>query len=228
MQERTPPSKLSDLGFSEAVSSIFSGDVTKIAQDSPLEKSSTAIGLITSLSALGKDWILWEPETLWAEIKGLGVTLTEPLKAKIQAAKTLMTTDAFWRDHLAFEKVSVALNGGQPLFDQYQHPSPAMLARAITQASEVRKGSFSDEVLKYIAAVAFEAGLLVLPEPLDVAQESLDEMTSHVVGRHVREEISRKWSESGVNGLSDGLYTETVTGIQLARMQAIREYAGQR
>jgi len=227
MQERTPPSKLSDLGFSEAVSSVFSGDVTKIAQDSPLEKSSTAIGLIQSLSVLGKEWILWEPETLWAEIKRLS-TLTEPLKTKIQAVKTLLTTDAFWRDHLAFEKVVMGLNGSQAIFDSYQHPSPAMIARAIVQASEVRKGTFSDEVLKYIAAVAFEAGFLVLPEPLDVAQESLDEMTSPVVGRHVREEIARKWSESGVNGPSEGMYTETVTGIQLARMQAVREYSGQR
>lgn len=224
MQEKTPPSKPSDLGFSEAVSSIFSDDVTKIAQESPLEKSSTAIGVVRALSTLGKEWVAWEPETIWASLKDSGVTVTELLKAKVQAVKTLLTTNAFWRDHLAFEKVVVSLNGGLPLFDQYQHPSSGMIARAIRQANEIRKAEFSDEVLKYIAAVAFEAGLLVLPEPLDIAQESLDEMTSPVVGRHLREEISRQWSD--VNASSDGLYTETVTGIQLARMKAIQEYAG--
>lgn len=227
MQEKARPSKPSDLGFSEAVSSIFSGDATKIAQESPLEKSSSALDIIRSLSKLGNDWITWEPETLWAELKKDG-PLTESMKSKIQAAKSLLTTDAFWRDHLAFEKIAVSLNGIVPAFDQYQHPSPAQLAKAIVDAKAVRDGRFSDEVLRYIAAVCFEAGLIVLPEPLDVAQESLDEMTGPVVGRHLREDISRRWSEANVNMEPQGLYTETVTGIQLARMKAIREYVGQR
>lgn len=224
MPETTPRQRLSSLGFSgDVADALWPGD-GKTAQDLSLDDASSPVLILRALSgAMGAEWVTWEPETLWAEFKRhLGKAPSEILKGKVQALKTLLVADAFWKDHLAFEKVVVALNGRVPNFDLYQHPSPAMIARALRLASGIRAAEFSDEVLRYVAAICYEDGLVVLPEPLDVAQESLDEMTSRVVGRQLPEEIRRAWK---LNDVKQGLYTETVTGVQLAKMAAIREYA---
>lgn len=199
----------------------------KVAQQDGLTDSLPAKALKDSLEkALGEDWASWEPETVWSELRNLGQPLSAALKDKVQALKTLLTTNAFWRDHLAFEKVVMALNGNTVIFDSYQHPSPAMIARGLLEAASIRSVEFSDEVLKYAAAVCYEAGLIVLPESLAVVQESLDELTSPILGKHLKGEISQAWSSRAVNDAPQGLYTETVVGIQLARMAAIQDYAG--
>jgi hypothetical protein len=195
-------------------------------QDAPAEVVHAKATRDQLASILGAGWESWEPETLWADLKRHGLTLTGALKDNIQAIKTLLTTNAFWTDHVAFEKVVMGLNGVQAVFDSYQHPSPGMIARGLQEASGVRSSEFSDEVLRYIAAVCFEAGLILLPGPLGIAQESLDALTARVGASHLKGELSRLWAGRTVNGGPEGLYTETVTGIQLARMAAILEYAG--
>jgi hypothetical protein len=199
----------------------------KAAQQDGLSEASPAKALQARLTELlGSGWESWEPETLWSDLKGRDVTLGAALKDKIQAIRTLLTTNAYWGDHVAFEKVTMGLNGLQASFDSYQHPSPAMIARGLLEASSVRSHEFSDEVLRYIAVICFEDGLILLPGPLGVAQESLDFLTSPIIGGNLKDEVSRLWSGRAVNGGNEGLYTETVTGIQLARMAAILEYAG--
>jgi hypothetical protein len=198
----------------------------KAAQQDGLSEVAPAKALHSRLAALlGEGWESWEPETLWADLKGHSIALSAALKDKIQAIRTLLTTNAYWGDHVAFEKVTMGLNGLQASFDSYQHPSPAMIARGLLEASSVRSHGFSDEVLRYIAVICFGDGLVLLPGPLAVAQESLDALSAPVVGGNLKDEVSRLWEARAVNGDSEGMYTETVTGIQLARMAAILEYA---
>lgn len=177
------------------------------------------------LDRLGAEWITYEPETLWVEVRRvIKVSPGETLKNKIQAVKTLLASNAFWRDYLAFEKVVMAFNNHLPSFDYHQNPSPAMIALAVSEAAKIKEGVYSDDVLRYIAAAAFQDGIIALPEPLQIAQESLDQMTSPVVGRQMREDLTRRVREMGVNEPPEGMYTETVTGIQLARARSIQEY----
>lgn len=220
----TPHPRQSDGGFTEIVLAIFTGEAEKTSQEASIGKSGKPIDLIRSLTGkLGKEWVLWEPETLWAAVKdAFGVAPPDLLKNKIQAAKSLLTSNGFWADHLAFEKVTMAFNNHVPLFDQYQNPSPAMMANAIEEAGKIRKAEFSDEVLRFIAVAAYQDGLMLLPEPLDVAQEHLDELTAGSVGRQFKEDIQRRWSDSKV--APDGVYQETPTGVHLAKMAAIQEY----
>lgn len=220
----TPPPRPNDLGFSDAVWGIFfPKDGEKSAQPESGLKGKPLDLLETITAKLGPHWISWEPETLWTEIKGVFPgTISDAAKNRIQAAKSLLVTNAFWRDHLAFEKIVMALNNHVPLFDQYQHPSPAMIANALEEVAKIRKAEFSGEVLRYIAVVAYEDGLVVLPEPLDVAQGHLDELCRPVVGQHLRDDIRRRWEES--KGVPEGMYAETPTGVHLAKMAAIREY----
>lgn len=225
MPGTTLRSRLAELGFTAEVADAIELPTDKTAQVPPPAKDCTALELLRKLGgSLGAEWVSWEPETVWTEMKRqLGEAPNEAMKSKVQALKTLLSCDAFWTDHLAFEKVVMGLNGRPANFDAYQDPSPAMVARALVQAAQVRKAEFSDEVLRYIAVVCFDEGLVILPEPLDVAQESLDELTSPIVGRHLPEEIRKAWAS--VNGGKDGMYTETVVGIQLARMAAIRDFS---
>lgn len=223
MRVTTLPPRPSESGFSEVVLSVFTGS-DKAASEASLGKAEKPVEILRALTGkLGREWILWEPETLWVSIReAFPGPLSEVLKNKIQAVKALLTSSAFWIDHVAFEKIAVALNNHVPLFDQYQNPSPAMLANALEEAGLIRSARFSDEVLRYIAVVAYQDGLMVLPEPLDIAQEHLDELTRGTVGRQFKEDIARRWSEA--KGAPEGLYQETLTGIHLAKMAAIREY----
>ena len=221
----TPPPRPSDLGFTDAVIGIFfpeNGE--KSAQPESVKLEAKPIDLLRAITGkLGPRWISWEPETLWSELKrAADAAPSALLKDKIQAAKSLLVTNAFWRDHLAFEKIVMALNGHAPLFDQYQNPSPAMIANALEEAAKIRKAEFSGEVLRYIAVIAYQDGLVVLPEPLDVAQGHLDELCRPVVGQHLKDDIRRRWEES--KGSPEGMYAETPTGVHLAKMAAIREY----
>lgn len=221
----TPSPKPSDLGFTDDVLGIFfPADAAKSAQEETAPASDRPIGLLRTVTAkLGPHWISWEPETLWSELKRTWKDkLPDVLKDKIQAAKSLLVTNAFWRDHLAFEKIVMAFNNHVPLFDQYQQPSPAMIANAIEEAAKIRKAPFSEEVLRYVAAIAYEDGLVVLPEPLDIAQGHLDELCRPVVGQHLKDDIRRRWEES--KGAPEGMYAETPTGVHLAKMAAIQEY----
>lgn len=221
----TPLPRPSDLGFTDAVSEIFfPGKSEKSAQPQSVTLEARPVDLLRAVTAkLGPHWIAWEPETLWAELKRVtGATLSGALKDKIQAAKSLLVTNAFWRDHLAFEKIVMSLNNHVPLFDQYQNPSPAMIANAIEEVAKIRGAEFSGEVLRYIAAVAYQDGLVVLPEPLDIAQGHLDDLCRPMVGQHLKDDIRRRWKES--KGAPEGMYAETPTGVHLAKMAAIQEY----
>lgn len=177
------------------------------------------------LDRLGAEWITYEPETLWVEVRRVTkVNPGETLKNKIQAVKTLLASNVFWKDYLAFEKVVMAFNNHLPSFDYHQNPSPAMIALAVSEAAKIKEEVYSDDVLRYIAAAAFQEGIIALPEPLNIAQESLDQMTSPLVGRQMREDLARRVREMGVNEPPEDMYTETVTGIQLARARSIQEY----
>lgn len=182
------------------------------------KQTDPAARIASSLNGmLGSDWVTWEPETLWAELKKAGLSVTEIFKGKIQAIKTLLTTGAFWKDHLAFEKVVMALNDRSVSFDHYQHPSPGMIARALRFAEDVTPPqAWSDEVKRYVAVVCNEEGLILLLNDLAPFQESLDELSG--AGRHLREEVSRR--------IPGAVVDETMAGIQIAKNMAIEEYAG--
>jgi len=197
----------------------------KKAAQASITSGVSAKDLQDRLSKLG-DWLEWEPETVWAELERSGIAIRAYEKDKINAVKALLTTNAFWVDHLAFEKIAVALNDMDVSFDHYQNPSPGMLAKAIAEANSIRQVEFSEEVLKYIATVAFEDGLVVLPPPLDVAQESLDELTHPLIGSHLKGEIENAWTSARSSGFPESVYSNTVMGIQVAKMHAIQTYAG--
>lgn len=140
----------------------------------------------------GKDWVNWEPETIWQILDVDRYEQSVYNKNKLQALQMVLSNSLFWKDWLAFEKCVLAFNNVPPRFDVIESVSPAQMAYAIRIARQVRKiettkqsgrlPAFDVEVKKYIAIRSYLDGLIYLPEPLDFAQNELDKLTG--LGRH--------------------------------------------
>ena len=97
---------------------------------------------------------------------------------KIMAAISVADTDRFWNDWHVFHFVTQCLNNNIPVSSHIQDFSVGELMVAVDVANTIRKElgkashvpEFSEEVSKFVAAQALEAGVWFLPEPLDFAQ----------------------------------------------------------
>jgi hypothetical protein len=117
-------------------------------------------------------WMAWEPETVQQEvIKSFKATgISNHNWQKLQAIRTLVHAVGFWEEWHTFEKVIQALNNNVPRFDITQRCTLAQLMAGVDIANTIRRETFSDEVVRYIAACALDDGVVYLPPPLDFAQ----------------------------------------------------------
>jgi len=172
----------------------------------------------------GSEWLEWEPETLWQEIRSdWSTSITRINMDKIGALKVLHVSDAFWRHWETFEKVVLAFNNLIPLFDRVQDVSMGQITHAMNQAGEIRKEEFHPEVRLYIAARAHEQGFIWLPSPLDVAQEELDGVLPPEV-LPLKKEIRDRWDAFQGTNLTNVELPEDVYGVHLAKLAAINLY----
>lgn len=213
-------------GFTPSVLSVFSGDQSKTAAPEKISGETHPVELSAFLvSRFGKDWVTWESDTIWQELKRvMGKAPDPPLKDKINAVKALLLSESFWLDHLVFEKVTMALNNHAVAFNVYQHPSPAMIANAIEEAGKIRSAEYSPEVQAYIAAVCRDDGLVVLQGPLGIAQDELDQLTAATPAAALKREVLEALGKVPGNETTADRYNENPVGVQLAKMAAIREY----
>ena len=126
------------------------------------------------------------PECLDWELAVFKRTLEKDLKTsvasinlhKIMAAISVADTDRFWNDWQVFHFVCQCLNNNAPVASHIQDFSVGELMVAVDIANSIRKElgkasyipKFSEEIAKFIAAQALEAGVWFLPEPLEFAQ----------------------------------------------------------
>lgn len=169
----------------------------------------------------GRDWLAWEPETLWETIrKDWSTYPNEEAKNKLMAIKVVMANESFWHEWEVFEKVCSAFNGRIPSFSIMEDLSVAELALGVQLVSKLKRREFQDEVKAYVASDAFEEGYVLLPEPLDFAQEYLDKLLVGTPGESTRDKLA---------GLSD-LHSYEVTDdtnpvhVQAGLLQAVRTY----
>ena len=135
-------------------------------------------------AVFGRSWLEWDPDILWFEISTemapkmaaalgrsrINVSTSRLNKNKIQAIRTMLTTDGFWNAWEIFAPIVQALNNNIPTFNILQKPSLAQLMAALDMVSEIREEKFSDEVSRFVAAAALDDGVWFLPPPLDFAQ----------------------------------------------------------
>ena len=175
----------------------------------------------------GKQWISWEPETVWRNIwaaKPDEMPLVN--REKIMAIKGILASDGFWKDWGVFEKTTLALNNIPPRFDILEHVYPSQMAYAVRVASDLirfpgatkagKERIFSSEVKSYIAGRAFLEGVVYLPDPLTFAQAKLDDMSGE--GKLAKAIAVRA-------NTPEATLDETPEGIGAMRAIMIRHYA---
>lgn len=117
------------------------------------------------------DWFMWEPDTLFQEIRQtFNTSVADVNRMKILAAMTLHVVDSFWEQWEVFENTILALNGIIPRIGYIQPPDVAHLMAGVDIANSIRKEEFSDEVCRYTAACFMDDQVSYAPEPLDYAR----------------------------------------------------------
>lgn len=127
------------------------------------------------LDAFTPEWLSWEPETLWAEIKSeFGVETSAQNRNRINAVKTMHLVNTPWTEWEVFTLVISGINGEIPDFKILDPPSLAQLIAGVQVMNQVKERSFSEEVARYVAALGLDAGVFYLPSPLHFAQRYLE------------------------------------------------------
>jgi len=131
------------------------------------------IALTLSLSnRYGKEWVNWEPETLWITLARAGIQPSAHTRAKIQAVRTMLGSTWFFDRWEVFQLCCQAVNNNLPNFEICRPATVPQLFHAVWAAEQIcPKTEYSDEVRRWIAACALSEGVVYLPPPLDFAQK---------------------------------------------------------
>ena len=122
-------------------------------------------------------WAAWEPEALWDEIERVhGVRPIEEVANKINAIKTLLTTELYYYDATVFENMILAANDLMVTPSTFQMCSPEELVYGIRafRPIENRPQSWGKEIVAYVNACCQFYGLLKYPPDLEFAQPQYD------------------------------------------------------
>lgn len=166
----------------------------------------------------GTDWLSWEPETIWSEIRHEdSVDLPRVTKDKVMALRTAIRTDFPWKRLDVFENVALAFAGLVPRFDVMQPLEPYQIALAIDTLYRIHPGiDYSDEVKGYIAATLVHDGLSWAPPEFFGDIEEQMQMLRHP--GTVAERVRLKWG-NGAFGSGD-----ESENSQLQTLDAIKKY----
>lgn len=166
----------------------------------------------------GKDWVTWEPETLWEMLSRIGGSnLPQILRDKLQALKTMHSGDYFWEDEGIFEKICLALNGIEPDFEDRQYLNVSQIAKAVTISSKIKSAMFSDEVAAHVAAKAHQEGFIALPTVLAFAQPALSSLQKGLEG--ITAQVQRAYAAKTVPTAADDFLN-----VQLRKLYAVENY----
>jgi hypothetical protein len=117
------------------------------------------------LSHLGQQWLIWEPETVWDELRERFGDLHMPdgTKDKILAGQLMATTNVPWSDWHPFLGCCLAING-IPVGEDFSPCSPSQLAYGITILRRMKPGlEFDSEPRNMTAAMLASEGLVWVP-----------------------------------------------------------------
>ncbi|MCJ7520991.1 MAG: hypothetical protein MUP21_02040 [Dehalococcoidia bacterium] len=114
--------------------------------------------------AYDKEWWHWEPETIWQTLAmEHSITGDDDLKNLVMALQLCVTTNQPFESWHVFEKVGHAFNSNTVNFEVVQPLEPQEAALTIKILRTIRpEEKFATEVSGYLAAVAKNAGIVVL------------------------------------------------------------------
>lgn len=169
------------------------------------------------IGEFGPDYLGWEPETCWVEIrKTWGGSVSELNRNKIQAMRTVHVTDQPYNRWEVFDLVCAGLVGSSPRFDLIQKPSPHRAALALDVMAQVKEDVVvNPEVMKYCGAVMLDYGMVYGPGSL--------EPCNPIIRSHVgpSQERVRQAFSAGLTPKFDG---QNIDDIQLMKSYSVRDF----
>ena len=168
----------------------------------------------------GKEWLSWEPETIWSEVKvdeGLKEEIPRVNKDKVMAVRVAVKTDLPWKELAVFENVALAFAGLVPRFDVMQPLEPYQVALGVDVLYRIHPGiEYDADVQGYIAALLVHDGLSWAPPELFGDVEPM--MKGLRPDDDVADEVAASWKSGAKPDES------SAAGSQVATLVAIREY----
>ena len=141
---------------------------------------SAAVALM--VDKLGAESMNWEPETLEAEFRTMGINPGDDLMDRLHAGATILTTNQFHTDFGAFCALCATLNRGKPSFDRLEPPSLDDVAWACAE-SRLLEGTevfdsqgFSEDISNYVGQLLSDSGVTKPPDILKFAEMGREEL----------------------------------------------------
>lgn len=169
------------------------------------------------ISEFGPDYLGWEPETCWLEVRNTwGGSISELNRNKIQAVRTCHTSDLPYKRWNVFDNVCAGLVGSSPRFDMIQKPSPHRAALALEVLSQIKEDvEFSPEVIKYCGASMLDYGMVYGPGALSPCNKVIAPLVGNVQNR-----VKRAFEMSVVPKF-DG---QNIDDVQLMKSYSVRDF----
>jgi hypothetical protein len=169
--------------------------------------------LITKLDKSLPEWRdISEPETLSIVAQNNNIDISEIEMDMINAIKTILTVDTPWEDPFIFENIVDAFNGDPVIPEVLTKPPLRNIVLTVSAMNEIKEKKFSDNVAKYIAAIAIDDSMIYLPPPLDFANKFIP---------NIRPELRNKLKNSIteiMNTPFDYPFKETEEDIQIVKI----------
>jgi hypothetical protein len=177
-----------------------------------------------------RQWLNWEPETLWLEIKHLGLDVPVRNRGKIMAGRSLITTGRFWYDASAFEVACISLNCCIPTFFGAEDAPVAYINWAVFEADRIHRDfeleslDFDREPVGYMAIQLCREGFVIAPAQLETAQAELTRRLPKETSK-LAATVREAWAAAPRGSdLLDAAFPETPAGVQLARLASVQSY----
>jgi hypothetical protein len=196
------------------------------------DESTCASAVLYSVEKLlGQGVLLWEPQSIWLELKHQGIDLPLSNREQLMAARNLLTTGRFWYDATVFEKTCTAFNNEEISPESVEDAPVVFISWAIWEANEIAKkyeildsAVFDREPVAYMAVQLNRENFVVAPEELHVAQTSLNKYYPKETVK-LQNTIHEAWAAAPRdNRLRDAAFPETQEGVQLARLATVQYY----
>lgn len=178
---------------------------------------------------LGDGVLLWEPQSIWLELKHQGIDLPVSNREQLMAARNLLTTGRFWYDATIFEKTCTAFNNEDISPESVEDAPVIALAWAVWETHEIAKhyeiSDFWDrEPISYIGVQLYRENFVIAPDELKFAQTSLNRHYPKEVVK-LQNTIHEAWAAAPRGkDLQDAAFPETLEGVQLARLATVQHY----
>lgn len=208
---------------------------TELLQDPHVELS---VAWNAAMVALGGTLAAWEPDTIRIELERRKVLATDSLMAKLLSAQTVILGPTWTYDHDVLFALALACDGIPAASDAIHHPTPEQLCWVIYEIERLTgdkitldHGFDPDTVDPAIAVVLHDEGMVLAPDPLAFAQESLDRFTK--LGYAFTNKVEKAWAEhrhESNEALRRMLRSEPDSPLnaQLHRLAACRLYCDER